>query len=90
MKLDKEFSSVLKGGERKGSWIYAVMPDSVTFFETKGYVKARGTIDGHPFESSFMSMGDGTHMMPVKAEIRTAIGKERGDTVIIKLTEGLK
>ena len=66
------------------------MPGSVIFFGTRGYVKVRGTIDGHPFESSFMSMGDGTHMMPVKAEIRSKIGKEHGDTVTIHLTERLK
>jgi hypothetical protein len=89
MKLDKEITSVLKGGERKGSWTYAVMPDSVEFFGTKGYVKIRGTIEGHPFYGSFMSLGDGTHMVPVKAEIREAIGKEHGDTVTIRLTERL-
>jgi hypothetical protein len=89
MKLDKEFSSVLKGGERKGSWIYAVMPDSVKFFGTKGYVKVQGKIDGYPFETSFMAIGDGTHMMPVKSEIRAMIGKQKGDTVTIQLTERL-
>jgi len=32
-----------------------------------------------------MAMGDGTHKLPVKAEIRRAIGKEVGDTVAILL-----
>ena len=47
----------------------------------------RGTIDGHPFRSSFMAMGDGRHLLPIKADIRKIIKKEAGDTVTIVLKE---
>ena len=80
--LDKRFSEKLQKAAGKGVW--------TKFFGTRGLVKIRGTIDGHLFRSSFMAMGNGQHMLPIKSELRKLIEKKSGERVTIHLLERVK
>lgn len=80
------FTTTLQKPDGPGAWTVIVIPFDVgATFGRKGYVKVKGTVDGTPFAGTLMPLGEGKHCLPVKQELRDAIGKDAGEDVVVEL-----
>ncbi|MDQ6885488.1 MAG: YdeI/OmpD-associated family protein [Candidatus Dormibacteraeota bacterium] len=76
--------------EGRGGGAFVTVPfDVVEVFGTKGQLRVKGTIDGHPLQSSVAPMGGGRHVLGVHKATRAAIGKSIGDRVAIVIEPDL-
>ena len=81
---DYRFEAVIEPGMGGGALIRFPF-DVRQEFGTRGQVKVQVTFDGHPYRGSLAPMGDGGHVLGVRKDIRTAIGKGLGDSVEVVL-----
>ncbi|MER6910138.1 DUF1905 domain-containing protein [Streptomyces sp. NPDC000594] len=75
--------------ENTSGWICVIMPGSGDFFGTRKAVKVSGLADGKEFQATMLPMGDGTHMLPLRAALRKSLGKDQGDKVTVQLQKRL-
>lgn len=85
MQINKTFQAVID--DKKGNWATVVWPESATFFGSTRAIKVKGTMNGVPFETSFLPWGDGTQFLPVSKKMLKAMGKQPGDTITVTLEE---
>ncbi|MEE6282289.1 DUF1905 domain-containing protein [Georgenia sunbinii] len=87
--LDHSFTATLLPELGGVAWTCVVVPGSAEMLGTRRAAKVVGTVDGAALSTSLMPVGDGRHMLPVKAAILKAIGKGVGDGVDVHLTQRL-
>lgn len=87
MELILEGEFVLERFPGKGGWTFIRIPKTLLpSGKAFGMIKLSGKIDEFEFEGKhLMPMGQGVHFLTVAKPIRTAIGKEEGEMVWLKL-----
>jgi hypothetical protein len=87
MELVAEGEFVLEKFPGKGGWTFVRVPvEILPVRKAFGMIRVCGFVDDFEFEGKhLMPMGNGFLFLPIAKPIRTAIGKEQGDTVRLKL-----
>jgi hypothetical protein len=82
--IDVTFTAPIIADSNSG-WLCVQMPNSAEFFGTGKSVKVAGTVDGHDYQATMLPVGEGTHMLALRAAFRKVLGKGLGDEVTVRL-----
>jgi len=89
--MKKRFTVELTARGPNGAWTFFTLPFSVEeVFGTKSRLPVKGTINGEPFTSSAMPVGDGTHALAVSKALQAAARASAGDRVTVVLEPDLE
>ena len=78
-----QFRTQIRAGQRGGAFVE--IPEAArSSLDAKGRCKVEVTFDGVPYRGSAMSM-NGSYIVGVRKEIRSAIGKNVGDVVTVSI-----
>lgn len=66
---------------------YIEFPYDVKAEYGKGRVKVLATFDGEPYEGSLVKMKTPCHIIGIRKDIRTKIGKQPGDIIKVTIQE---
>lgn len=80
-----EIEATIVQDAHKGGWTYVTLPGSNAVFGTGKPLRIAGTVDAVPIEATLMPFGGGAHMLPLKAAIRTALGKGDGERIAVRI-----
>lgn len=85
MNSQHSFSAVIEGAEGGGAFVTVPFDVEATFGKKR--VKVTATFDGVSYRGSVVRMGGDAHILLVRKDVRTAIGKGVGDCVAVTLAE---
>src|SRR5688572_3618407 len=84
----KIFEAVLENHNQDMDTAFVSIPFNVEEeYGTRGQVKVKVLFDKHPYRGVLVNMGTGCHILGVRKDIRQAIVKQVGDTVLVELEQ---
>jgi hypothetical protein len=84
--MTHSFTAVLENENKGMDTAFIAIPfDVEKIYGTRGQVKVKVTFDKHPYRGVMANMGAGCHQIGVRKDIRKAIGKNVGDSVLVTI-----
>jgi len=83
-----QFSAILEKPDDGMDTAFISIPFDVSeVFGTRGQVKVNAWFDGEPYRGILANMGTGCHVIIVRKDVRSAIGKKVGDRVQVEIEQ---